>query len=137
MKKISYIVLLSLILAACRQNIVPKPKNFINKEQMESLLYDLALLETMENSQTSLLDSLQFKPKEFIYQKYHIDSISLSENMVYYASFPKEYDTIVHRVEKRLKAQRDSVSKALSMPPKSLEEPLEQPLEEVPLEEQQ
>lgn len=36
--------------------------------------------------------------------------------MVYYASFPKEYDTIVKKVEKRIKLQRDSIDKVINTP---------------------
>lgn len=125
MKKITYIIILLLIFTACRQNIVPKPKNFLDEQQMENLLYDMAILETMKNSHAYLLDSLQFNPQEFIYQKYHTDSISLSQNMIYYASYPKEYDDIVQKVEKRLNAQRDSMSKASALPSQSLGQELE------------
>nr|WP_314560972.1 DUF4296 domain-containing protein [uncultured Capnocytophaga sp.] len=125
MKKITYIIILLLIFTACRQNIVPKPKNFLDEQQMENLLYDMAILETMKNSHAHLLDSLQFNAQEFIYQKYHTDSISLSQNMIYYASYPKEYDDIVQKVEKRLNAQRDSMSKASALPSQSLGQELE------------
>ena len=93
MKKIIYIIgLLSLV--ACKKNIVPKPDHFLDERQMESLLYDLALLESMKATESHTL-----------------------ENMVYYASFPKQYDQIVHRVDERLKAQRDSLNKKMQSAP--------------------
>ena len=110
MKKIIYIIgLLSLV--ACKKNIVPKPDHFLDEHQMESLVYDLALLES------NTLDSLQFDAKAFIYRKYECDSTALAQNMVYYASFPKQYDQIVHRVDERLKAQRDSLNKEMQSAP--------------------
>ena len=111
MKKIIYILVLLLAVAACKKNIVPKPDKFLDEKQMESLLYDLAILESMKVSQSQLLDSLQFKERDFIYKKYEVDSVALAQNMVYYASFPKRYDDIVKRVESRLKKERDSISK--------------------------
>ena len=111
MKKIIYILALLLSVAACKKNIVPKPDKFLDEKQMESLLYDLAILESMKVSQSQLLDSLQFKERDFIYKKYEVDSVALAHNMVYYASFPKRYDDIVKRVESRLKKERDSISK--------------------------
>ena len=114
MKKIIYIFALLLTVIACKKNIVPKPDKFLDEKQMENLLYDLAVLESMKVSQAQKLDSLQFNPQQFIYKKYAIDSLSLAQNMVYYASFPKEYDTIVKKVEKRIQLQRDSLSKAMN-----------------------
>ena len=60
MKKIIYIIgLLSLV--ACKKNIVPKPDHFLDERQMESLLYDLALLESMKATESHTLDSLLFR----------------------------------------------------------------------------
>ena len=111
MRKIIYIFALLLIVVACKKNIVPKPDKFLDEKQMESLLYDLAVLESMKVSQAQMLDSLQFNSQQFIYKKYQLDSLSLAQNMVYYASLPKDYDRIVRKVEEKLKKQRDSIGK--------------------------
>ncbi|GJH41119.1 hypothetical protein RCZ04_16690 [Capnocytophaga sp. HP1101] len=111
MRKIVYIIALLLAVVACKKNIVSKPDKFLNEKQMESLLYDLAVLESMKVSQAPMLDSLQFKPQQFIYKKYQVDSLSLAQNMVYYASLPKDYDRIVKKVEEKLRKQRDSIGK--------------------------
>ena len=116
MKKIIYILVLLLAVAASKKNIVPKPDKFLDEKQMENLLYDLAVLESMKVSQAQKLDSLQFNSQQFIYKKYQIDSITLAQNMVYYGSFPKEYDTIVKKVEKSIKLQRDSIDKVINTP---------------------
>ena len=107
MKKIIYILVLLLAVAACKKNIVPKPDKFLDEKQMENLLYDLAVLESMKVSQAQ----------------------KLAQNMVYYASFPKEYDTIVKKVEKRIKLQRDSIDKVINTPKDVKKE--EQPKEEL------
>ena len=123
MKKIGYIFLLLAFLTSCKKNIVPKPDKFLNETQMEGLLYDLAVLEAMKNQQSTLLDSLNFKPQEYIYRKYATDSISIEQNMVYYASLPTQYDQIVQRVDNRLKRQRDSLSNVLNKQNKKTEIP--------------
>ena len=71
----------------------------------------------MKATESHTLDSLQFDAKAFIYKKYECDSTALAQNMVYYASFPKQYDQIVHRVDERMKAQRDSLNKAMQTAP--------------------
>lgn len=111
MRKIIYIFALLLIVVACKKNIVPKPDKFLDEKQMENMLYDLAVLESMKVSQAQMLDSLQFNSQQFIYKKYQLDSLSLAQNMVYYASLPKDYDRIVRKVEEKLKKQRDSIGK--------------------------
>lgn len=103
-------LLIALALLACKKNIVPKPDHFLNDKEMEQLMYDLALLEAFKNAEPRLLDSLQINSKDFIYKKYGIDSLAMAQNMVYYASLPKEYDTIIKKVERRLKFQRDSIN---------------------------
>ena len=119
MRKIIYIFALLFIVVACKKNIVPKPDKFLDEKQMESLLYDLAVLESMKVSQAQMLDSLQFNSQQFIYKKYQLDSLSLAQNMVYYASLPKDYDRIVKKVEEKLKKQCDSIGK---LPSESLKE---------------
>ena len=109
MKRI-ILLLIALALLACKKNIVPKPDHFLNDKEMEQLMYDLALLEAFKNAEPRLLDSLQINSKDFIYKKYGIDSLAMAQNMVYYASLPKEYDTIIKKVERRLKFQRDSIN---------------------------
>ena len=120
MRSFSYIVVIALFFGGCKKNIVPKPDHFLDAKQMEQLLYDLALLESIKNYDAQYLDSLQGTPQEYIYNKYGTDSIAIAQNMIYYASFPKVYDQIVHNVDTRLKEQSDSLQAMQNRPtPKS------------------
>ena len=120
MRNFLYIVVIALFFGGCKRNIVPKPDHFLDAKQMEQLLYDLALLESIKNYDAQYLDSLQGTPQEYIYNKYGTDSIAIAQNMIYYASFPKVYDQIVHNVDTRLKEQSDSLQAMQNRPtPKS------------------
>jgi hypothetical protein len=120
MRSFLYIVVIALFFGGCKRNIVPKPDHFLDAKQMEQLLYDLALLESIKNYDAQYLDSLQGTPQEYIYNKYGTDSIAIAQNMIYYASFPKVYDQIVHNVDTRLKEQSDSLQAMQNRPtPKS------------------
>lgn len=120
MRSFLYIIVIALFFGGCKRNIVPKPDHFLDAKQMEQLLYDLALLESIKNYDAQYLDSLQGTPQEYIYNKYGTDSIAIAQNMIYYASFPKVYDQIVHNVDTRLKEQRDSLQAIQNRPtPKS------------------
>lgn len=109
MKRYIYILII-ILLYACGQSIVPKPERLLSEKEMENLMYDLAIVDAIRNVDNSKLDSLGMGVDAYIYQKHHIDSVSLVANMVYYASFPKQYDKIIKNVESRLKKQRDSIS---------------------------
>lgn len=105
-----FIFILSFVLfLSCGKNIIEKPKNMLSESQMEALMYDLAILESAKNTDYQLFDSINFDAKESIYSKYNMDSISLSENMIYYTSLPKKYNEIITNVEKRIKKERDSL----------------------------
>ena len=120
MRSFLYIVVIALFFGGCKRNIVPKPDHFLDAKQMEQLLYDLALLESIKNYDAQYLDSLQGTPQEYIYNKYGTDSIAIAQNMIYYASFPKVYDQIVHNVDTRLKEQSYSLQAMQNRPtPKS------------------
>lgn len=110
MKRYIY-TLIIILLYACGQSVVPKPERLLSEKEMENLMYDLAIIDAIRNVDHQLLDSLNVSPSEFIYQKHNIDSLSMVENMVYYASFPKKYDKIIKNVEARLKKERDELSK--------------------------
>ena len=63
MRSFLYIVVIALFFGGCKRNIVPKPDHFLDAKQMEQLLYDLALLESIKNYDAQYLDSLQGTPK--------------------------------------------------------------------------
>lgn len=109
MKKHIYILIISLI-TACGQSVVPPPEKMLSEKQMENLMYDLAIIDGVRLTDYSLLDSLKINVNDFVYKKHNTDSLSLIENMVYYASFPNKYDKIIKKVEARLKEERQKLS---------------------------
>ncbi len=121
MKRYIY-TLIIILLYACGQSVVPKPERLLSEKEMENLMYDLAIIDAIRNVDRQLLDSLNVSPSEFIYQKHDIDSLSMVENMIYYASFPKKYDKIVKNVEARLKEEREKLLKSQEKKEKNVEE---------------
>lgn len=122
-------MLIILFLTSCGQSIVPKPERLLSETEMESLMYDLAIIEGIRNVDYQLLDSLKVSPNTFIYQKHNIDSLTMVENMIYYASFPKKYDKIIKNVGTRLKKEREKLSKTKNNENKPLEKEASQPAE--------
>lgn len=108
MKKVAVIVSLIFLFASCTvKNEIQKPEKLIEKDIMEKILYDLALLQALKGYSPQELQKNSVNPKSYIYQKYKIDSIQFVENNKYYSSDIEEYklmyDRIIARIEKEKK----------------------------------
>ncbi|SHI45782.1 DUF4296 domain-containing protein [Flavobacterium terrae] len=109
MKK-TIVLLISFIflLGSCTvKNEIQKPEKLIEKEVMENILYDLALLQALKGYNPQELKKNSINPKSYIYQKYKIDSMQFIENNKYYSSKIEEYklmyEHIISRIEKEKK----------------------------------
>lgn len=71
---------------------------------MENILYDLSLITAGKNIE----DTYFFDMDSLIYQKYQIDSLTLSQNMIYYSSQPEQYIQMLQNVQNRI-LEKDSV----------------------------
>jgi ABC-type multidrug transport system fused ATPase/permease subunit len=106
MKKI-VIVLTTLFFASCvDKSEIKKPEKLIEKEQMENILYDLAVLQAVKNYFPQKLTENGINSKTYVYQKYKIDSLQLVENNRYYASHIEEYKKIFTHISERIKNQK-------------------------------
>lgn len=108
MKKVAVFVSLIFLFASCTvKNEIKKPEKLIEKDVMENILYDLALLQALKGYSPQELQKNSVNPKSYIYQKYKIDSIQFVENNKYYSSDIEEYklmyDRIITRIDKEKK----------------------------------
>lgn len=103
---------IGLLFLSCGEKVVEEPENLIPKEKMESILYDLAILNSTKSAFSSVFDDTGIDIMEFLYDKYDIDSIQFSESDLYYASVPLEYQSIYEsvdaRIDRRKKAMEDA-----------------------------
>lgn len=90
-----------------------EPENLISKNEMVDILYDIALLNAIDNSYPHVLQSHDIKVMGFISEKYGVDSVQFAQSDLYYASLPVVYEEIYQTVEDRLGRKRDSVNEAL------------------------
>lgn len=100
MKKI--VVLFVLMLIACSENPVKKPKNLLDEETMENILFDVAVLQAAQANSPQILQSNNINHKEYIYKKYKIDSITFHENNKYYAGDVRKFKHLHKRILDRL-----------------------------------
>jgi Domain of unknown function (DUF4296) len=100
-------IIASLFCSSCKnENDFPKPDKLIEKEDMEKILYDLALLQALKSYSSLQLEQNGVNPKTYIYQKYKIDSIQFTQNSNYYVSNIEEYKLMFENVAQRLKKQK-------------------------------
>lgn len=95
---------------SCGENIISKPERLLSKQEMENLMYDLAIIDALRDVDYRLIDTLAPNLQEIIYKKHNVDCTLVVNNMIYYSSLPKEYDKIIKNVENRLKKERESLS---------------------------
>lgn len=111
MKPIHCIFIL-LFSVSCANKVVPKPDKLLSAEEMESIVYDMALLKAAVAADRSQFKEQAITPLGYIYKKYDIDSLVYAQNDLYYASKPLEYEVIYRRVEKRLQALKKTYDQA-------------------------
>lgn len=79
-----------------------KPEQLIPQDKMVDVLTDLSLLNSAKNYNKRHLEETGLRPKEFLYEKYNIDSLRLAESTMYYAQKPAELERIYTRVKNNL-----------------------------------
>ena len=97
-------IAITLIMISCKDEVVEKPKNLIERSKMVDIIYDLSILEAARTQTVGV----QNYPKstEFIKNKYKIDSLTFAKSTQYYASDIKEYKKMYNEVKERLAAER-------------------------------
>jgi hypothetical protein len=100
MKKI--ILLLYLICLGCSNNPVKKPKNLLDEDTVEDILFDYALLQATATTSPEVIMNNNIDIDKFIYKKYKIDSLTWAQNNKYYAGNVNDFKHLHKRVLKRL-----------------------------------
>ena len=105
---------LTFLFTGCGEELIRRPENLIPQEQMTNILYDVALMNAIDDTYPETLEDNNIEVMELIYEKYEIDSSQYVLSDRYYASRPHLYEEIYQELHDRLKDQRDSISLILS-----------------------
>jgi hypothetical protein len=102
-KYILLFIAITLTTVSCKDEVVEKPKNLIERNKMVDIIYDLAILEAAK----SQVSGVQTYPRatKFIKEKYKIDSLTFAQSTQYYASDLKEYKKMYDEVKERLNVE--------------------------------
>ena len=93
---------------SCKDKVIEKPKNLIDRDKMVDIIYDLSILEAVK-TQTS--GTYQYpKSTQFLKEKYKIDSLTFAQSAQYYASDMKDYKKIYDEVKERLNAENTKLN---------------------------
>ena len=101
MKK--YLIILILIIG-CSNNA---PENLISEEKMESIIFDIMILNASSGYDLKIDNNLL--SDELIFKKYDIDSLQFYESELYYSRNPKIHFDIYSNVKKRITRSIDSL----------------------------
>ncbi|WP_424500362.1 DUF4296 domain-containing protein [Robiginitalea sp.] len=101
------------LVLSCGNQLMEAPEDLISKEKMSDILYDITLINSIDNSHPQVLKSKNIKVMDFVFKKYGIDSTQFVQSDLYYASVPALYEEIYQAVEDRLERARDSTSKLI------------------------
>jgi hypothetical protein len=114
MKKRLLLLTVILAFASCNTTVVTKPEKLLSEDEMVAIIYDLTVMEGMRTQNPYSPQNRSINPKEYIYKKYQIDSLQLTQNNQYYASqidiYKKIYEKVNERIQKE-KKETDSLIK--------------------------
>ena len=115
MKKWILNITLGFLVLGCQDlKPVEKPDDLIDRETMEEILFDLALVNAARGFNIQQLVQNKIKPETYIFEKYSIDSLQFAASTTYYATRLEEYRAMYTRVKKRvdtLRAFHDSIER--------------------------
>jgi hypothetical protein len=100
------LVFCTIWLLACSNNPVPKPDNLLDEEVMTNILFDIAIIQSVDVLMPYRLSDEQIESDRYIYKKYGIDSLTLYQNQHYYAADIKKYKKMYQEVLDRLEKEK-------------------------------
>ena len=100
-------------IAGCGEKLMEAPADLIPPETMSRILYDVAILDAIDNSYPEALERNDLAIMPFVYEKYGIDSLQFASSDHYYATRPDIYERIYREVEERIGRERDSIGELI------------------------
>ena len=107
------ILILVIFIISCNKEFVEKPNNLIPEDEMVNILFDIAILKSHQSLSVSTNDKdevIDF-PEDYVFKKYEIDSLQLSQSNIYYASKPEQHIRIFTKVFDRINSEKELIIK--------------------------
>jgi hypothetical protein len=101
-KRVIFLILLAVMTVGCEKPVVEKPQNLIPRDRMVQIITDMHLAESVyQNRRYSSDQVIQFTEADFYYSvlhKYQVADSTFEKSVIYYSSFPTEFEKIYSRV---------------------------------------
>lgn len=81
-----------------------KPKHLLSKKEMVNIIIDLKLMASSNGSNKKILEDNGVYSDDYVYKKYHIDSLTFALNNDYYSFYINDYEEIYKEVKDSLEA---------------------------------
>jgi len=103
MRTLSYFVLILVFLGiySCDNTEVPKPANLIPRQKMIEMMADMHLTKAFQQNNQYHNDSIKLTSTNIYYSvlaKYRVADSIYVRSVVYYSSYPKEYEKMYNDV---------------------------------------
>lgn len=115
MKKIITFLTIITLFVSCKDEVVNKPEQLIEKDVMVNIMYDLSILEAIRNQNPASLDTFKINSRDYIFKKYKIDSVQFAKSNVYYAADYNEYKSMFEQISKRLETNQKKVDSLIKL----------------------
>lgn len=115
MKKIITFLTIITLFVSCKDEVVNKPEQLIEKDVMVNIMYDLSVLEAIRNQNPTSLDTFKINSRDYIFKKYKIDSVQFAKSNVYYAADYNEYKSMFEQISKRLETNQKKVDSLIKL----------------------
>jgi len=106
----SFIMML-VLMTSCGKEI---PKDIIQPDKMEAVLYDYHMAMSISNNQHHMENPQKKSLMNYVYDKHQITAASFDSSMVWYTRETQELTAIYERLEKRFKREHNHMETVLS-----------------------
>lgn len=111
----SFFLVLLLSIVACNQ-VVEKPDNLIDEDQMVDMIYDISLLDAVKNQ--GVVSQVTYPTtSQFLKSKYKVDSLTFAKSSQYYAADYKKYKKMYEEVKQRLEEETKKINGGKAVAP--------------------
>ncbi len=87
------------------------PKNLIDEDTMENIIYDATTMDIMSTFIPKNQSFINIMGSPYLFLKYEIDSLQLTESQEYYSKKPKVMSKIYRKVLRRMEKSKDSIDR--------------------------
>lgn len=114
MKQALYILIAFFVIGCQEVQPIEKPDNFIKRERMQEIIYDIAVVNGARSYNMQELSKYGVDPETYIFDKHGIDSLQFAENIAYYSADVDEYKEMYMEIQERVEGEftyYDSIAK--------------------------